>query len=578
MKLPTLLRSFLSILFLLCLHASLTAQPLGYGYVKTITVLETQIPGATGLTDFPLLVNLTDTELRTVANGGHMGTAAGYDLLFYQNGCDTKLDHQLEEYNPATGKLVVWIRVPFLSAVSNTTVYMYYGNDSVTVNPSSTSVWNSNYQGVWHLNTSPVLAAPQVNDGTSFGRNGSSYGGMTGSNLVTGKIGPAYSFDEVNDYVRVPDFLYGQEHTVSFWFNASEVNGTAYQYMFSHGSNPKWDTTNSLHVYIGENNVTGSAGSEIHNRQMIKSFYRDSNDWWDYDTLNAGTTYIDGNWHYYTFRVQDFGGASIFIDGSLIRQYTVWGGNTFDPGSDIYLAARYDLNGQRFFGGMLDEVRIANGWRTSAWIATEYNNQQDPSSFYIVGPEGPSMAFCIVLPLSIWQYTAQVKNNTVMLRWTFEDVKASDKFCIMRSGDGEHWQQITSINGRPGLVTEEYIDNSPIPGKSYYFIKVIDSDGSHVKYSSIAEVKVDFPLLPGTVTPNPANAGNTVFISCRGVLNPTTEVSLMNNSGAVIARLKPGVLSGKGFSLVLPSTIAPGLYFAVFNTGTGTSISKIIIQ
>lgn len=37
--------------------------------------------------------------------------------------------------------------------------------------------------------------------------------------------------------------------------------------------------------------------------------------------------------------------------------------------------------------GLVDEVRIATQARPAEWIATEHNNQVDPSAFYTVGAE-----------------------------------------------------------------------------------------------------------------------------------------------------------------------------------------------
>jgi hypothetical protein len=36
---------------------------------------------------------------------------------------------------------------------------------------------------------------------------------------------------------------------------------------------------------------------------------------------------------------------------------------------------------------ILDEVRVSNIVRSPGWIRTEYRNQDDPGTFYTVGPE-----------------------------------------------------------------------------------------------------------------------------------------------------------------------------------------------
>jgi uncharacterized protein (DUF2236 family) len=38
----------------------------------------------------------------------------------------------------------------------------------------------------------------------------------------------------------------------------------------------------------------------------------------------------------------------------------------------------------RYWHGMLDEVHISNVARSADWIATEYNSQNSPSTFYSI--------------------------------------------------------------------------------------------------------------------------------------------------------------------------------------------------
>jgi biopolymer transport protein ExbB len=553
------------------------AQPAGLQYVKQITIQESMIPGTTSFTDFPLLISTTDNDLRSTANGGHVSSTLGYDIQFYLFACNVKLDHQLEEYNPVTGKLTAWVRIPFLSATANTNLYIYYGNDTITVDPSVNTVWNSNYQGVWHFNNSPALSVPQVTDYTGNGRNGTTNGGMTAANLITGKIGTAYSFDESNDYIRIPDFLYGQEHTVSFWFNTAEVNGNAYQYLFSHGSNPKWDTTNSLHTYIGENNVTGAGGSEIHNRDMIKSFYRDSNDWWNYDTLNAGNTFIDGSWHYYTFRVQDFGGASVFIDGNLIKQYSVWGANTFNPTSDIFIAARYDLNSQRYFGGMMDEVRIANGWRSSDWIKTEYNNQNDPFSFYIIGTENLSIGQCSLLPVSIYGANAIEENNHTKIFWNCGVPFNDYSFSIYRSASGYLWNEIKKVSTRDGITSYTFEDAQPLPGISFYQVKLINSNEEIIAHSEILKTGRPISYKKAIALPSNVTVGSEISIQ----YNPEAglqNILLFDNTGTLLHSCKIQNSKTGKFNLQLSQKVKPGILYIKLNYSNSFETLRLMVH
>ena len=137
---------------------------LGYSYRRSITIDGDEVGGSSGyLTDFPVLVNLSDTWLKT-APDGDIQHASGWDIIFRGldsttcNGtapCD--LDFEIETYDGSTGKLVAWVRVPQVYAGdsdpgNDSVIYMYYGSGCVADDPqNATAVWNSNYKGVWHL-------------------------------------------------------------------------------------------------------------------------------------------------------------------------------------------------------------------------------------------------------------------------------------------------------------------------------------------------------------------------------------------------------------------------------------------
>jgi hypothetical protein len=97
-------------------------------YRKTVTISHTQVSGSSTLSNFPVLVSVTDTQLASVANGGGVGNSDGSDILFTASDGMTKLSHEIESYNPATGQLIAWVGVPSVSPTTDTTIYVYYGN------------------------------------------------------------------------------------------------------------------------------------------------------------------------------------------------------------------------------------------------------------------------------------------------------------------------------------------------------------------------------------------------------------------------------------------------------------------
>jgi MSHA biogenesis protein MshQ len=89
-------------------------------YRKKITINSSQVTG--DLTDFPILINLTDYDLKNKAR------MDGYDILFTADDCETKLDFEIELFDSNSGELFAWIKIPYLDATNDTDIYMYYGN------------------------------------------------------------------------------------------------------------------------------------------------------------------------------------------------------------------------------------------------------------------------------------------------------------------------------------------------------------------------------------------------------------------------------------------------------------------
>ena len=78
---------------------------------------------------------------------------------------------------------------------------------------------------------------------------------------------------------------------------------------------------------------------------------------------------------------------NIYIDGSLVSESegATPDGTAGTNTTDLYIGNNSAAT--RSFDGLVDEVRISNTILTADWIATEHDNQEDPSTFYSVGQE-----------------------------------------------------------------------------------------------------------------------------------------------------------------------------------------------
>ena len=102
---------------------------------------------------------------------------------------------ELTEYNPHTGTLRAWVRLPLLEQGFDSTFYLLYGDLASVPNNEPTDVWTNGFEGVWHLNGT-------ARDSTLFARDGVQFG----TTSTNGKIGTGIDFDGAS-YITMGDVL-----------------------------------------------------------------------------------------------------------------------------------------------------------------------------------------------------------------------------------------------------------------------------------------------------------------------------------------------------------------------------------
>src|ERR1044072_4353818 len=179
------------------LAAAALFQENGYSYRRAITLDHTKVPNK-DQSNLPVLISGTYSYLATVPNSGNVQNANGYDVIFTSDAaCTTKLNHEVQTYSATTGAVNYWVKVPSVSHTTDTTIYLCYGNSAITTDQSTkTSVWDSNFKAVYHLNDQ--AANTSVIDSTANGSNGVNAANTT-SKSVTGKVGKALTYNGTSD-------------------------------------------------------------------------------------------------------------------------------------------------------------------------------------------------------------------------------------------------------------------------------------------------------------------------------------------------------------------------------------------
>lgn len=352
--------------------------PSNYTYYRAITIDNTKV--AADLTDFPVLVSGTYTYLKTVANGGKVENANGYDIAFYENSdLDLPLKFEIEQWSATTGEFIAWVKVPNLANATDTTIYLAYGDSGIsTAQETPSDAWDSNFKGVWHLPNGTSLTAL---DSTSNNNDGT----VTGAVAATGKIGGGASFDGTGDYIshgNVLDQTGANPMTFSCWFKTT-TTGAGVRSLITKNISGAPNTGYQFGLNIGDG-LSGNAGK-------VGLIFVDNNGTPIVVRRQSSLAYNDGNWHYAVATYdgsKNRSGINVYVDGQLVTMVD-FGSASFTGSltntTPFQIAAR-DTTAQLYIG-QIDEARFAQIQRSAGWIETEYNNQNSPSTFYSIGSE-----------------------------------------------------------------------------------------------------------------------------------------------------------------------------------------------
>jgi len=316
--------------------------------------------------DFPLLVSISGTWLRDVANGGDVSRADGFDIHFAADSAGTvRLSHEVESYAPVTGDLLAWVKVPSLA--SSTVLYLHYGDPTITTSQESVAaVWSGGYELVTHLGA--------LTDATGK----TSVFSATSVAAAPGRIDDGRDFNGTSDQVDAGsaaaiDNVFAAGGTAEGWFFATGYGEGGFGRLFDKGH------TNGWSMAINNSNAV----------ETLAFVYGASTSFGEWNgpsnavALNA--------WHHAAVVFTASSSASdplMYIDGlpltGISELVAPSGTMSSDAAFDLVMGNRQATD--RTFDGLLDELRLSRVVRSPAWLLTQYRNQLDPAAFITVGP------------------------------------------------------------------------------------------------------------------------------------------------------------------------------------------------
>ena len=183
------------------------------------------------------------------------------------------------------------------------------------------------------------------------------------------------------------------------------------------------------------------------------------------------------------------------------------------------------------------------------------------------------------LPIELISFNANLRSDKVELEWSTASELNNDFFTIERASDIEKFDEVAVVKGQGTINSKtsySSVDDSPLPGTSYYRLKQTDFDGKH-SYSEVRKIESSDYLTSFKIYPNPV-VDHKFNFEISGI-EPGIDVPLriVNTQGLSVfdAKFKADV-RGKIRITVELNQIAGGLYIVIVNASTRLR-KKIVI-
>lgn len=331
------------------------------------------------LSGFPMLFAGVYPWLRSVASGGDVKHASGWDIWFSSDLAGTvALPFERVKWVSTTGACEFWVRVPAVSSTTPTVIYVRYSETGVTMDRQNRNgTWDANYVAVWHFGNGTTL---DLTDSTVNANHGTNFGAAAGAGLLSSynaggvpiapEAGGGLVLDGASAYVRVADSvslrITGATSVESYIQYPSNFDnsikrrvfekaktGAAYSLQLDGGTG--FGTTPPLYF-----RVTGAGG----NKETPSGF-----------TVFGGTVGVpnynactwDGSATAHAW-VQT--GINNLDDGNGSPQTWTAPAIGDTTGADLFIGASGGTGS--FYLGTLDELRISKTLRSEAWLEASW--------------------------------------------------------------------------------------------------------------------------------------------------------------------------------------------------------------
>ncbi len=280
------------------------------------------------------------------------------------------LPFELARWEPSSGNLMAWVRLPKTGPTQPNTFFLYYGNADATSSASPAKTWESE-TAVWHFDevTTEGGTTARLVDASTLGHDGTQNGSATAPGVILG--GQRFDGKDVVEVDRPDEIVLGDvDCTFAVWIRTTEGRQQG--------------------ILIKAKGETHEVGDKLIGTGHEGPYFGTDHGWVGFTRTDVAVQ--DGKWHHVAWvqRKDDKGKAEswkLYVDGvekGSGQQET----RPDVAGHTVRIGAK--ANGSYFdnpWSGDLDELRYAKVARAPAWIAALERSQRDPVAFSKVGPE-----------------------------------------------------------------------------------------------------------------------------------------------------------------------------------------------
>ncbi len=141
-----------------------------------------------------------------------------------------------------------------------------------------------------------------------------------------------------------------------------------------------------------------------------------------------------------------------------------------------------------------------------------------------------SNAFQNPLPFKLISFTGTINGDALILKWIINDSWQPAGFELQSSSDNEHFITLSKIDTVFAAPAYQYIDSRHLPGRQYYRLKMLESDGSFF-YSNVI-VTATNSLVSVQLQPSLVKNTATLFINASS--NAPVTITIYNMDGRLM--------------------------------------------